>query len=88
MYKPRQINGAVLVQNEDEYEALLESRPGEIPVGVVDPFTANNPYEPKGVSGDLITDQTILVQAISGGYGGPIGGYAVTPRDTFIPGAN
>ena len=88
MYSPTQINGAVIVQNEKEYEAQLESRPGVIPIPVPDPFKANDPFNPKGTDGNLVRNQTILVQAISGGFGGPIPAYAVTPRDTFIPGDN
>lgn len=36
----------------------------------------------------IVVNQTYLAKPTTAGFGGPIGGYAVDPHDTYIPGAN
>jgi hypothetical protein len=36
----------------------------------------------------IVYNQTYLAKPTTVGFGGPIGGYAVDPHDTFIPGKN
>ena len=36
----------------------------------------------------IVYNQTYLARPTTAGFGGPIGGYAVDPHDTFIPGKN
>ena len=46
------IDGAAIVQGNLEATGRLKSRPGVIPVPVTDPFTVNNPFEPKTATAD------------------------------------
>lgn len=98
------IDGAVIVQVALEAEGVAKSKPGVIPAVVVDPFLANDPFNPLTPESDHdafndtwidragdpypVKNQTYLAEPTTIGFGGPIGGYAVTPRDTFIPGQN
>jgi len=36
----------------------------------------------------IVVNQTYLAKPTTAGFGGPIGGYAIDPHDTYIPGAN
>jgi hypothetical protein len=99
------IDGAVIVQGNQEAVGRIKSRPGVIPMVVFDPFMINNPFEPKTATKDhnavtdawtardpgliyIVKDQTFLAKPTTAGFGGPIGGYAVDPHDTYIPGQN
>jgi len=55
------IDGSVIIQARLENVAIASSKPGKIPVPVTDPFTVNNPFEPKTATKDhnAVTDAWI-----------------------------
>jgi hypothetical protein len=55
------IDGAVIVQGNLEGVGRLASRPGVIPVPVTDPFTVNNPFEPKTATKDYDAEHNIWI---------------------------